>query len=287
MISDSLISICIPSYNVAPYIEETITCWLNQNYQNIEIIVQDDCSNDGTYEKALRLAKNDTRINVYRNEKNYGIGKNWNECYKKVKGDYVVIFNADDLIPNTFIKTLLPLLKKDDDLDFVSCGFKYWILGEDKQYRAEDTFNKMPDGIITNINALLLTSHPFSHVFTLHRTKSLEKLLLYQNNLFIKHQVCDYELWMRMGIASFKGFHTNDIFGKYRKHLSNNSYIHNAEFSGTEEVLKHHALLKKQQGKLYKNWLYKNIYYHLKSSLRNFKMPHFKSVFLLLKYYFK
>jgi len=282
-----LISICIPSYHVSLYIAETISCWQNQNYQNLEIIIQDDCSTDETFKIATELSKKDQRVSVYKNPKNYGIGKNWNECYAKANGQFVVIFNGDDLIPNNFIETLLPLLEKDLTLDFASCAFKYWILGEDQEYRFETTFNKTPDGTVSNINALLLTGHPFSHVFTLHRRSSLEKLLLPNQDLFILHQVCDYELWMRMGIAGFKGSHTNKIFGKYRKHLSNNSYIHNAEFSGTEEVLKHHNSLKKQQGKIYEKWIYNNIYQHLKSCLRHGKTPHFKSVFLLIKYYFK
>lgn len=281
------ISVCIPSYNVSPYIAETIACWQEQDYQNIEIIIQDDCSTDDTYEIASALAVHDNRIKVYGNPENYGIGKNWNECYSKATGEYVVIFNADDLIPSNFIETLLPILEKDKTLDFASCAFKYWILTEDQKYHFENTYNKMPDGIISNINALLLTSHPFSHVFTLHRKSSIDKLLLPNKTLFILHQVCDYELWMRMGIAGFKGYHTNEMFGKYRKHLSNNSYIHNAEFSGTKEVLKHHFSLKKQQPKLYKKWLFYNVYHHLKNCLRHGKQPHFKSVFLLFKYYFK
>ena len=284
---DPLISICMPSYNVASYITETIACWQNQGYQNLEIIIQDDCSTDDTFLIASAIAKQDDRIKAFKNPQNYGIGKNWNTCYAQAKGDYVVIFNADDLIPENFISTLLPILQNDNSLDFASCAFKYWILEDDGAYRLDDMFTKMPDGIVTNINALLLTGHPFSHVFTIHRKSSLDKLLLSNQNLFILHQVCDYELWMRMGIAGFKGYHTNKIFGKYRKHSSNNSYIHNAEFSGTHEVLKHHKELKQQQSGLYKKWLFYNLYNHLKNCLRRGKLPHFKSLFLLLQFYFK
>jgi glycosyltransferase involved in cell wall biosynthesis len=282
-----LISICVPSYNVSLYIAETITCWQSQNYQNLEIIIQDDCSTDDTFKIATEISKKDNRVRVYKNPKNYGIGENWNQCYAKANGEFVVIFNGDDLIPNNFIEILLPLLEQDQTLDFASCAFKYWILGKNQEYRYENTYNKMPDGNVSNINELLLTRHPFSHVFTIHRRSSLEKLLLPNENLFILHQVCDYELWMRMGIAGFKGFHTNEIFGKYRKHLSNNSYIHNAEFSGTEKVLKHHYFLKKQNYSIYKKWLLYNIVNHLKSCIRRRTMPHFKSVLLLAQYYFK
>jgi glycosyltransferase involved in cell wall biosynthesis len=287
MIENPLVSICIPTYNAVEFIEETINCFIKQTYKNWEIIIQDDCSNDGTWELLSKKYANNPRIKIYQNGKNLGIGKNWNEAYDKVTGEYVVIFNADDLIPNNFIETLLPPLEQDITLDFASCAFKYWILGNDNQYRFENTYNKMPEGKISNINALLLTSHPFSHVFTLHRRSSLNKVLLANHELFILHQVCDYELWMRMGIAGFRGYHTNLIFGKYRKHLSNNSYIHNAEFSGTAEVLKHHLPLKAQQHKIYKKWIYLNAYNHIKGCLRHGKVPHFKSVFLLIKYYFK
>jgi glycosyltransferase involved in cell wall biosynthesis len=285
--SSPLITICIPTYNVALYIKETIACWLNQGYQNIEIIIQDDCSTDNTFEIASTLAEKDNRIRLYRNPNNYGIGKNWNTCYEKATGEFVVIFNGDDLIPDNFIDTLLPFLLNDASLDFTSCAFKYWILKQNGTYALEETFSKLPDGQVTNINEMLLTHHPFSHVFTIHRKKSLDKILLPDKSLFILHQVCDYELWMRMGIAGFKGHHTNQIFGKYRKHLTNNSYIHNAEFSGTKEVLKHHLALKRQQKQLYKKWIFLNIYHHLKNCLRNGKKPHFESIFLLFKHYLK
>lgn len=282
-----LISVCIPAYHASLYLEETINCWQSQKYENLEIIIQDDCSSDGTFELAIELARTDSRIKVFKNDVNLGIGRNWNTCYKKAKGEFVVIFNADDLIPDNFIETLLPLLLKDKSLDFASCAFKYWILKENREYKEENTYNTMPNGKIDNINVLLLKSYPFSHVFTLHRKSSLDRILLPDKNLFILHQVCDYELWMRMGIAGFKGYHTNQIYGKYRKHLSNNSYIHNAEFSGTKEVLKHHYTLKKQFGKAYKRWIIENIYNHLKNCLRHLKTPHLKSLILLIKYYFK
>lgn len=282
-----LISICIPAYNTADFIAETIQCWFNQDYQNIEIIIQDDCSTDDTYNIASKIAKNDPRLKVYRNTRNLGIGKNWNEAYKKINGEYVVIFNADDLIPNSFIHHLLPILQNNENIDFVSCAFKYWILDKDGNYFIKDTYHQMPIGYIHSINELLFKSYPFSHVFTLHKRSSLDTLKMLNGDLFIEHQVCDYELWIRMGLANFTGYQFNQIHGLYRKHYHNNSYIHNAEFSGTKEVLKHHTELKHQNKRLYKKWLYLNIYHHLKNCIRYFRTPHWNSVFLLIKYYFK
>ena len=282
-----LISICIPAYNAASFINETLNCWKNQSYTKLEIIVQDDCSTDETYKIALESASVDERIKVFKNSKNLGIGNNWNEAYRKVNGEYVVIFNADDIVPKNFIETLLSILQGDINLDYASCEFKYWILNKDDTYTQKNTYHSMPEGEIEAINDLLFKGYPFSHVFTLHKKTALDKLILPTNDLFITHQVCDYELWIRMGLANFKGYHTNKIFGYYRKHFSNNSSIHNAEFSGTYVVLKHHDELKNQNKNLYQKWIAHNIYYHLKNCLRHGKTPHLKSIFLLFQYYFK
>lgn len=64
-----LVSVCIPAYNNADYIGETIECILKQSYQNLELIIVDDNSKDDTLEKIRVYADKDTRVKIYHNEK--------------------------------------------------------------------------------------------------------------------------------------------------------------------------------------------------------------------------
>lgn len=96
-----LVSICIPSYNSSGYIKETVTSVLNQSYKNIEVIICDDCSSDGTLE-AINIF-DDPRLKIYRNEYNLGASGNWNKCLSLATGKYCKLMGADDLLNNEFI----------------------------------------------------------------------------------------------------------------------------------------------------------------------------------------
>ena len=67
---EPLVSVCIPAYNNAGYIRETIDSILNQTYHNIELVVVDDNSKDNTLD-VIRSVK-DSRVKVYHNEENVG-----------------------------------------------------------------------------------------------------------------------------------------------------------------------------------------------------------------------
>ena len=73
---EPLVSVCIPAYNNAGYIRETIDSILNQTYHNIELVVVDDNSKDNTLD-VIRSVK-DSRVKVYHNEENLGMVGNWN-----------------------------------------------------------------------------------------------------------------------------------------------------------------------------------------------------------------
>lgn len=62
---EPLVSVCIPAYNNAEYIKDTIDSILNQTYQNIELVIVDDNSKDNTYELIQEIG--DERIKLYHN----------------------------------------------------------------------------------------------------------------------------------------------------------------------------------------------------------------------------
>ena len=74
-----LVSVCIPAYNNADTITETIQSVLTQTYQNLELIVVDDQSTDDTYQVVETFAKQaeDDRLHLYQNEKNLGMAGNF------------------------------------------------------------------------------------------------------------------------------------------------------------------------------------------------------------------
>ena len=82
-----LVSVCIPAYNNADYIDQTIDCILSQTYSNLELIICDDKSTDNTVEVIKKYT--DSRLHLYENEENLGMSGNWNNCLFKCKGEFI------------------------------------------------------------------------------------------------------------------------------------------------------------------------------------------------------
>lgn len=101
---NELVSILIPVYNRVTLVGETIDSAINQIYKNIEIIIVDNCSTDGTWELINSYAAKDTRIRIFQNEENIGPVKNWKRCIDEAKGEYAKILFSDDLMAENFIE---------------------------------------------------------------------------------------------------------------------------------------------------------------------------------------
>jgi glycosyltransferase involved in cell wall biosynthesis len=92
-----LVSIITPTYNVEKYIRETLQSVLNQSYQNWEMILADDASNDHTISIIEEFAAKDSRIKVFKLPENRGNGFARNAALEKASGKYIAYLDADDL----------------------------------------------------------------------------------------------------------------------------------------------------------------------------------------------
>ena len=88
--NNPLVSICIPAYNSAPFIERTIRSALKQTYDNIEVVVVDDCSSDNTVQVVQSIE--DERVRLICNESNLGMTGNWNKCVRSCKENILNLF---------------------------------------------------------------------------------------------------------------------------------------------------------------------------------------------------
>lgn len=88
------VSICIPTYNGARYLEACLDSVLSQTYKNIEILVVDDGSTDATLKILGRYVASDQRIRLVRNvvvsnEHNLGLVGNWNHCIELSQDEWI------------------------------------------------------------------------------------------------------------------------------------------------------------------------------------------------------
>ncbi len=172
-----LVSILIPVYNREVFIKQTITSAINQSYTNIEIVVVDNSSTDGTWDIVMSMSEQDHRIKAFRNEKNIGPVRNWRRCLDESKGEYAKILWSDDLIDVDFVKKCMELM--DDETAFVysaarifrDCPNKGKVLYSrgKTEYIATDEF----------INLALYTNEvPVSPGCALFRKKDIDSNLL-------------------------------------------------------------------------------------------------------------
>lgn len=116
-----LISIIVPIYNVEKYLNKCIESIVNQTYENIEIILIDDGSNDNSGIICDEYAKKDNRIIVVHKE-NGGGSSARNKGLKIAKGEWISFVDADDWIEQTFCQTLLNKVTQEQ-ADIALCGY--------------------------------------------------------------------------------------------------------------------------------------------------------------------
>jgi len=113
-----MVSVIVPTYNRALWIEKTIRSVLNQTYQEVEIIIVDDGSTDGTEEIILRDFKNSTiPIKLYKKDHG-GCASARNKGIEHAKGDFIAFLDSDDQWVSQALETLLLVLNRSD-ADFV------------------------------------------------------------------------------------------------------------------------------------------------------------------------
>ena len=123
-----LISVIIPVYNTEKYLKKCVDSVREQTYSNIEILLVDDGSTDGSYTLCMQYEKKDSRIRVFQKE-NGGLMSAWIHGVKASKGEYLCFVDSDDWIDSEMIESLSKEIKGLDKE--VICS-NYVIEKEDK-----------------------------------------------------------------------------------------------------------------------------------------------------------
>ncbi len=116
---EALVSVIIPTYNRPTYLKEALKSAVQQTYQNIEIIVSDNCSPENP--QLIVDSFQDSRIQFWRNASNLGAFVNTMNAFKKAKGNYVASLGDDDLWKEDFLEKLVPPLEANPDCALAFC----------------------------------------------------------------------------------------------------------------------------------------------------------------------
>ena len=138
-----MVSIVITAYNIEEYVEQAIRSCLSQTFQDIEVVVVEDCSSDKTKYIIKHLMKEDSRIRLVENDKNYGAGQSRRNGLDAAKGEYFLLLDGDDWIEPDFIETLYNKAI-ETDADVVSGGIK--VIREGGAYDITSYGNTVTEG---------------------------------------------------------------------------------------------------------------------------------------------
>lgn len=208
------VSVCIPVYNGAGFISETVESVLSQAYQDFELIIQDNCSSDGTSAILLDLALRDSRIKIERNETVLSMAENWNCVINRAGGEYVLLLSADDLLAEGFLSECASLLEADSELSVVTTEHMY-LKGE-KLVRRK--IKVAPGKRLLSCKEVLL-KNPFSINFSLFRRANLMDHALAKGKVFREpYFTCDYDLWIRLSLAKVHVYFVPYSLATYRVH---------------------------------------------------------------------
>ncbi|TCK84924.1 glycosyltransferase family 2 protein [Albibacterium bauzanense] len=145
MVSNSLISVILPTYNRGDFISRSVRSIQNQTYPHWELIVVDDGSEDNTDKIINEFIRKDSRISYIKLTKNVGASRARNKGIELSKGDYITFIDSDDEYLSEKIKSQLELFLADKthQIGLVTCGRQ--------DFRADRLYNVWVPAIKSNV----------------------------------------------------------------------------------------------------------------------------------------
>jgi len=213
MVKNPTVSVIIPAYNQANFIDKAIESVLRQTYQDFEIIIINDGSKDNTEE----IVKNysDFRIRYICHANNMGVSKARNTGIRASRGDYIALLDSDDeFLPERLGRQVQLLQNKSSEVGVV-CSWSYNI--DEKGNYISKRYLPKKDGYIYED---LLSTNPISVPTVLIRKECFEKVGLFDNLLDGQE---DWDMWIR--IAKYYKFSLiKTLLAKRRIHPNRISY---------------------------------------------------------------
>ena len=155
-----MISVIVPVYNVETYLEECLDSIQNQTYTDLEVILVNDGSTDGSQAICERYCKENRRFHLL-NQENQGLSAARNTGVAASRGEFIVFVDSDDMILANYLETLMHYMREDVDIvesqftvsneEFLAKSFKEpSILFEGNSQEAVKIFPKH----VLNVNAV-------------------------------------------------------------------------------------------------------------------------------------
>lgn len=178
--STPTVSLIIPVYNVEKYLVKALKSVENQTMKNIEVIIVNDGSTDGSLKIIEEFALKNPHFHII-NQENQGLSAARNRGLRESKGDYIAFMDSDDYIAHDFLESLYKAAIKNN-ADIACCNFNFYF--PEKDIRIYMPFTSIPG--------------------TCSNTKALKKLILdFGIHYFAWNKLCKRSLFFENGIEFY------------------------------------------------------------------------------------
>lgn len=192
-----LVTVVCLSYNHRPFIREAVNSVLGQTYRNIQIILIDDASTDGSFHEFEYIAQKNPGIELIRLTENVGNCKAFNIAFAKAKGDYIIDFATDDVMMPDRIEEQVNFFKTlDDTYGVVFTNAAYideagnFLYDHNENLRRRKMIKAVPQG---NVYPVVIARYFIASPTMIIRKCVLDEMDGYDEQLAYE----DFDLWIR------------------------------------------------------------------------------------------
>lgn len=222
------VSILTPLYNTNPiHLRQMIESILNQTYTDFEFLILNDSPQNKKLEEIVN-SYNDSRIKYYKNESNLGISESRNKLLQLAKGEYIAIFDHDDISLPTRLEREVNYLNENPLVGVVSCNIRTKIRNKKSHFPIKNSDIKID---------LICRGCVISHTSSMIR-----KEILVQNNIKWEQEFSpceDYMLWGKL-IDKTMFHNINESLVIYRDHNENTTHLQRELMDDKSDIIKNY-----------------------------------------------
>ena len=208
---DTMVSIVMATYNGREFLEEQLQSILDQTWSNIEIIICDDASSDGTQEIILAFAEQDNRVKYFFNKINTGVNKNFESGFLRTTGEFIAIADQDDVWKKNKIEEQLRLFSGDNTILTHSASVQF----SDSELPVHKLKANTTKRMTGNDSRRLLIRNSISGHNIIFRRRLLQQVLPIPATVMYDWWICE--------VATCNGYinATDKVLAFHRRHSNN------------------------------------------------------------------